>query len=157
MNNLLLLQTRILVPGFFLVFSGFFTQLPTRFLHDNARKECRPQLPAATAGVLSTSGFGPAGSTDQPDFNYSFTLFPNPAPGGQLTLKFSNVATGNAEVKIFNLVGKELLSQVIRITAKGDFTASIEIPQSLPSGAYLVKTDVNNSTCTKMLTLRKGA
>ena len=161
MNNLLLLQSRILVPGFFLAFSGFFINLPARLLHTDSAQDAvtneTPSTPSALTGARITSGIEPGEETAGPDYDTGFTLFPNPAPGGQLTLKFSSISAGNLDVKIFNLVGKEMFSQTIRVTAKGEFTGNIELPQSLPSGAYLVKTDLNNSTCTRMLTLRKGA
>ncbi|WP_370479231.1 cadherin-like beta sandwich domain-containing protein [Tamlana flava] len=72
----------------------------------------------------------------------SFSLYPNPSNSGDFTiqLKSANV-NGSVNVKVYSLLGKEILNQ--------DFTPSagkIDINQDLNSGLYLVKIDNKETT-----------
>ena len=87
----------------------------------------------------------------------SFNLYPNPSPGGELTLKFKNATTGTMQVKIVDLVGKEVFVQGITVANNGEYTTTISVPGKLPSGAYFVKIESNDNVYTKMFVLRKGA
>lgn len=87
----------------------------------------------------------------------SFNLYPNPSPGGELTLKFKNATIGTLQAKIVDLVGKEVFVQGVTVANNGDFTTTISVPGKLPSGAYFVKIESNDSVYTRMFVLRKGA
>ena len=55
----------------------------------------------------------------------SFNLYPNPSPGGELTLKFKNATIGTLQAKIVDLVGKEVFVQGVTVANNGDFTTTM--------------------------------
>lgn len=128
---------RLLVPFFLFSFLGINT------------------VSQATTG-LEAAYTQPAQTNSGGEGEFSFFISPNPFSGGALALNFKNISTGKTRLTMFSLVGKEVFAQNIPIAISGDFTTTVDLPDTIPAGSYLVKIDSNNASCTKMLIIRKG-
>ncbi len=86
-------------------------------------------------------------SVDEKALNSSFSIFPNPAEENT-TVKFDgSLLKGNSQVRIYNLLGEEVLTQTLRAGQESILVSTSE----LSSGIYFVNL-VNNG---KMLASKK--
>jgi hypothetical protein len=70
-----------------------------------------------------------------------FMLYPNPATN-MVNLSFDNQATEQAEIQIFNIIGKEVISE--NATVGNGKVVSINV-EMLSPGMYFVKVITNNN------------
>ena len=86
---------------------------------------------------------------------FNFFVSPNPTDGKDLKLQIRNITYGKLQIKIYNLIGREMYTNILPVTTAGDFTTTIDLPDNLPSGNYFVTIDANNSVCTKKFIIRR--
>jgi protocatechuate 3,4-dioxygenase beta subunit len=90
---------------------------------------------------------------DQP---VSFGLaqnYPNPF-NPTTTIGFQLATAGQVELKVYNLLGQEVVTLVNAYRAPGAYTATLDAA-SLPSGVYLYRLTVGSSTATRKMVLMK--
>lgn len=80
------------------------------------------------------------------DAGLLFNIYPNPDDGRDLSLTFSNITGGSIQVKIYSLTGQEMFGLLIPSTPGTEFTSVIDLPETLPAGAYFIKIDSDNQT-----------
>jgi PKD repeat protein len=78
----------------------------------------------------------------------AFNVAPNPS-NGAFRLNLTGVQSGNASVKVYNLVGQEVYSSTVE-SVKGSFTKDVQLEQ-VANGVYFVKVNVNGQTATKKI------
>ena len=85
-------------------------------------------------------------STNRVADNATLTVYPNPLYSNSLQLNLPDAATGKATVIIADLLGKNMATQTLDITASR--TANLPIPSGL-SGAYFVTLQTENGRFTQ--------
>jgi hypothetical protein len=84
--------------------------------------------------------------------------YPNPVRGNSLSVQVNNVPKGNYSVKLYNLVGQQLLHENVKIgNANSSTTILLEWkPQEVPDGNYsVVLTNENGYKITKQIVVTK--
>ncbi len=75
--------------------------------------------------------------------NGGISLYPNPANGGDVNVRFSNIEPGTYQVTLYNASGQKELAQAVPYTG-GVFTQKLPAGNLTP-GTYEVAVDKNNS------------
>ena len=81
------------------------------------------------------------------------SMYPNPA-GNLVTLSFNSGNTGNATVRVMDVVGKTVLELPLVSLSSGSNQIQLNT-ESLVSGIYLVQVNVNGKVNTSQLVIRK--
>ncbi len=77
-----------------------------------------------------------------------FVIYPNPA-NNFIQLKYIGKALSNVEVKIFDILGKNVLTKNVNLTQSDEQTIDIS---SLPKGIYVIKILGNDFSSSKLIT-----
>jgi hypothetical protein len=67
-----------------------------------------------------------------------FTISPNPVSDNTVQIAFENLIETNAEIKVFDTRGS-LVAFYPDVPLQGTWKATLELPEALPSGIYLVQ------------------
>ncbi|MDB5224353.1 MAG: type sorting protein [Chitinophagaceae bacterium] len=78
------------------------------------------------------------------------TISPNPVRGNTITLLLSNLQKGNYTIRLFDKLGRQLLSKVIEYDS-GSVTESISLSKVMAPGAYQLKVTGNGNTLTRQV------
>jgi len=79
--------------------------------------------------------------------------YPNPF-NPTTTIGYQLPAAGQVELKVYNLLGQEVVTLVNAYRAPGAYTATLDA-SNLPSGVYLYRLTVGSSTATRKMVLMK--
>jgi hypothetical protein len=82
-----------------------------------------------------------------------FTLFPNPASGNS-TAKFYLTETQQVDLKVYDVVGKQVANLVESKLPAGEHRYEINKEEALPSGVYIVKLKVDQGELTQKLIVK---
>ncbi|HIC30719.1 MAG TPA: T9SS type A sorting domain-containing protein [Flavobacteriaceae bacterium] len=92
---------------------------------------------------ICSSTIQPVLSTEDFDFESSFSLYPNPN-NGQFTIKFNNAK--DVKLEVYDVRGRSVLSQEYNVS--GQFNETINLG-NVQSGMYLLKVNNGGKTITK--------
>lgn len=108
--------------------------------------------PGKTYWLQVDGSNGAVGSFDIDLLSNSMDIFPNPS-NGQFDIIISNENSGTAEVNIYSLLGKLLLTRNLEVTQDANrFSFDLSV---FPSGIYVIKVGINGSTTESKLMLVK--
>ncbi len=85
------------------------------------------------------------------DLTSSFDLYPNPTKNGLFSIKTQNLNTDNIEIRILNLMGKQVMKQIHEAESSGEINIDAS---TLSSGVYMVKITQNNRSFTAKLIIQ---
>jgi hypothetical protein len=69
----------------------------------------------------------------------NFIIYPNPSDGNSTVISFNTVAADNFEVRVFDLIGKKILSKNFSLKSKQSFAFDLNEEFELPRGTYIVE------------------
>jgi hypothetical protein len=74
--------------------------------------------------------------------NNEFTVYPNPAKGGQITISTSSLTEGKYDIIILNTAGQKIMQRTLNHTG-GSLSMEISLPENIKSGLYSIKLSGN--------------
>ncbi len=87
-------------------------------------------------------------SVQNVSLNKEIVLYPNPA-NNYLTIKYLGNSLNNLDIKVFDILGKNVLTQTVNFTNKEEQTIDIA---HLPKGIYVIKYSTATFTGNKLIT-----
>ena len=70
--------------------------------------------------------------------NNSISIYPNPVTNNQFTVQFANVSTGTYTVQLTDMMGRQLMQQVVNVGSEHQVQA-IKLNPTTAKGMYLIK------------------
>ncbi len=111
-----------------------------------------PQYPSRVLLPLSQVS-GVESSENHSSSHFNLHLVPNPA-SGQTALHLSLPEPRNVSIRMFDLLGREVMSPQEYRLASGEHRVNLAIPSSLPTGTYLISAKIGEEGFSVPLTVR---
>ncbi|TKS57572.1 T9SS type A sorting domain-containing protein [Mesohalobacter halotolerans] len=89
-------------------------------------------------------------SINNDELSDNFTIYPNPVRNGQVSIQSINL-TGDASVRLYNIMGQRVFNQRSTFKANGKTTVNLG---NLQSGVYFIEIDQNGQTSKERLIIK---